>query len=268
MVLGALNKIDIPHANIPACEKDMDRMFDITNVTHLSAKTGQGVGELMTRIITEIPPPKVDTKAEFQGYLHDCTYGGGMAILTIFVRSGSLSHRNAIMTVGTNKQFQIREMGVFLPSLSPTPYLHSGQMGYVKIRVRSSEDIIIGDTICLPNCSVKPTITSVPQPKSSVFSGVFPDEGTDFGSLKLALEKLAQSDTSLSVSPSSHPSLGRGWTLGFLGTLHREVFAQRLQQEFGESVILTKPTIVYRAIMTSSKVGTDQIKKYCFLIGS
>ena len=190
-----------------------------------------------------------------------------MAILTIFVRSGSLSHRNTIFTVGTNKQFQIREMGVFLPSLSPTPYLHSGQMGYVKIRVRNADEIIIGDTICLPNCTVKPTITSVPQPKSSVFSGVFPDEGTDFGSLKLALEKLAQSDTSLSVSPSSHPSLGRGWTLGFLGTLHREVFAQRLQQEFGESVILTKPTIVYRAIMSSSKVGTDQTRKYCSLIG-
>ena len=257
VILGTLNKIDMPNAKVSSCKLEMSSMFDLeeTDITEISAKTGENVEQLIPKVIEQVPSPQGRLDSEFVAILHDCQYlsSPGSVILTVFVKEGTVNTRDSVCLLRSGKTFPVREMGVFLPGLQPTNSLSAGQMGYFILKVKGVEDVIIGDTICMPDSNVEP-LQTIPKPKPSIFSGVFPDEDTDFRSMKESLEKLVRYDTSVSMQLDSNQILGQGWNLGFLGTLHREVFAQRLYQEFGTSIIMTPPSITYRAFLRNNEI--------------
>ena len=256
-VIGAINKIDLPRADVETRKKEMRHMFDLdeTLITCLSAKTNENVGNILPQIIEHIPSPSGKPESEFVAVLHDCQHLStqGIVVLTILVKDGTVTSRDTVCMLRSGKTYPIREIGVFLPSLQPTHSLSAGQVGYLIMRVKDVADVIIGDTICMPSSSIKP-LETLPKPKPSIFCGVFPDEETEFGSMKESLVKLVQSDSSVFMETHSNETLGEGWKLGFLGGLHREVFGQRLLQEFGTSVIMTKPSITYRAHLKNGNV--------------
>ncbi|KAL5259738.1 hypothetical protein ACHWQZ_G009997 [Mnemiopsis leidyi] len=254
-VLGALNKIDMPNAKVGSCKMEMSKMFDLfdSQITEISAKTGENVEKLLPQVIELVPPPRGNPSADLVAILHDCQYlsSSGNVLLTVLIKEGTLNSRDSVCLLSSGKTFPVREIGVFQPEPLPTSNLSAGQLGYLILKVKDVEDVIIGDTICMPGSIVEP-LKTIPKPKPSIFSGVFPDENTDFRSMKESLEKLVRSDTSVSIEADSNQTLGQGWNLGFLGTLHREVFAQRLAQEFGTSIIMTKPSITYRAVLDNN----------------
>ena len=256
-VLGALNKIDMPNANVRTCKMEMSKIFDLvaSQITEISAKTGENVEKLLPQVIEVVPPPQGNPDAELVAILHDCQYlsSPGSVLLTVFIKEGTINSKDSICFLSSGKTFPVREMGIFQPEPLPTQNLSSGQLGYLILKVKDVGDVVIGDTICMPGSTVEP-VKTIPKPKPSIFSGVFPDEDTDFRSMKESLEKLVQSDTSVSMETDSNQNLGKGWNLGFLGTLHREVFEQRLAQEFGTSIIMTKPSITYRALLDNGKI--------------
>ena len=256
-VIGVINKIDSPKANVESCKQEMASMFDLDTpmITCLSAKTGENVESLLPQIIKHIPPPRGKPESEFVAILHDCQHlpTSGSVVLTILVKEGTVSLRDSVSLLRSGKTYSIREMGVFLPSPYCTASLSAGQVGYLNLRVKDVDDIIIGDTICMPHSTMQPVAT-LPKPKPTIFCGVFPDEQTQFSYMKESLLKLVQSDSSVFMESHSNETLGEGWKLGFLGSLHRDVFGQRLLQEFGTNVIMTKPSITYRAHLKNGRV--------------
>ena len=255
-VIGAVNKIDMPAARSEEVMSQMGELFDIEldHIVPISAKTGLNTEKLFPMIIDLLPPPKVETDAPFQALLHDCqVHNAREMMITAFIKSGVISPRDMIYFIQSGVEYEVKEVGVFLPNPTPTESLSAGQLGYLLINLKDISKVLIGDTICSPD-NIQPQLLSCDKTKPVIFAGFYPDDEGDFISLSSAIDKLTRSDTSVSLKPDSNYTLGKGWMLGFLGTLHMDVFSQRLEQDFSTGVIATSPSITYRAVMKDGTV--------------
>uniref|UniRef100_G3QH53 GTP binding elongation factor GUF1 n=1 Tax=Gorilla gorilla gorilla TaxID=9595 RepID=G3QH53_GORGO len=255
-VIPVINKIDLKNADPERVENQIEKVFDIPSdeCIKISAKLGTNVESVLQAIIERIPPPKVHRKNPLRALVFDSTfdqYRGVIANVALF--DGVVSKGDKIVSAHTQKTYEVNEVGVLNPNEQPTHKLYAGQVGYLIAGMKDVTEAQIGDTLCLHKQPMEP-LPGFKSAKPMVFAGMYPLDQSEYNNLKSAIEKLTLNDSSVTVHRDSSLALGAGWRLGFLGLLHMEVFNQRLEQEYNASVILTTPTVPYKAVLSSSKL--------------
>lgn len=248
-IIPVINKIDLASADIEKVKHEIEHIIgiDCKNAVCVSAKTGQGIKELIERIITQIPAPQIDNEAPTRALIYDSwfdNYLGALALVRIY--EGQISKNDEILVMSTEKKYNVQEL--FYPhplNLIKTQKLESGEIGVVVLGLKSTSDIQVGDTITLSKNKTKEAISGFEKAKAFVFAGIYPIETDKFEDLRDALDKLKLNDSSITYEPETSLALGFGFRVGFLGLLHMEVIKERLEREFGLDLIATAPTVTY-----------------------
>ncbi|XP_073439547.1 translation factor GUF1, mitochondrial isoform X2 [Dendrobates tinctorius] len=259
-IIPVINKIDLKNADPERVEKQIEKMFDIpaSDCIRISAKLGTNVETVLQEVVRRLPPPKIEKGSPLKALLFDSTFDHYRGVVaSIALCGGDVCKGNKIVSAHSGKCYEVNEVGILTPEEVPAEKLYAGQVGYLIAGMKDVQEAQIGDTLHLLKHPVEPLPGFKPA-KPMVFAGMFPVDQSEYSNLKSALEKLTLNDSSVSVSRDSSAALGAGWRLGFLGLLHMEVFNQRLEQEYNASVIMTSPTVPYKAVLSSPKL----IKEY------
>lgn len=253
-LVPVLNKIDLASAQTESVKNQIKEILGIDDEPALiSAKTGQGVKELLDMIAQHVPSPKGDINSEFQALLIDSwfdTYLG--VVLLVCVKNGSINPGDSFKFSTSQAQYKIEKVGYLTPKLVEAKTLITGDVGVIIANIRTVKDCIVGDTLLKPQSQLKPAAGFKPQ-RAVVFCGLFPPDTSLYQDMKDAIEKLALNDASLQIEPTHSPALGVGFRCGFLGLLHLEVIQQRLEQEFEISAIVTAPNVEYEVLQTNGE---------------
>jgi GTP-binding protein LepA len=252
-IIAVLNKIDLPAADPERCAAEIETVLGIPaeETLRVSAKTGQGVPELLDAICERIPAPKGDPRAPLQGLIFDSYYDqyrGVVSAVRIF--NGVLTSGEKLRFMQTGRVHEIEEVGVRLPVPSEVQGLGPGEVGYIIAGIKDVGEARSGETITDAARPAEKPLEGYLEPKPMVFCGLYPVEGDEFESLRDALEKLRLSDSSVSYLPESSAALGFGFRCGFLGLLHMDIVRERLEREFNLSLIATAPSVEYIARLT------------------
>ena len=255
-IIQVINKIDLPNAIIDECRRQLEDMLGLSGEDALliSAKTGAGVPELLEAIVSRIPSPQGNTDEPLKCLVFDSYYDPYRGVIPhIRLFSGSLHRGDKIMVKSTSKVFNVDEVGYFLPQLTPCQQLAAGEVGYVGATIREVGDIHVGDTIISPDFPETPAISGSRRSQPMVFCGIYPINSNDYGKLAMALEKFQLNDSSVAYEKESSAALGHGYRLGFMGMLHMEITLERLKREYGQELIATMPSVVYKVFTTSGE---------------
>ncbi|KAL1261652.1 hypothetical protein QQF64_006917 [Cirrhinus molitorella] len=255
-IIPVINKIDLKNADPERVEKQIEKVFDIPKeeCIRISAKLGTNVDQVLQEVVKRIPPPSARMGDPFKAFVFDSTfdhYRGVVANIALF--GGRVSRGDKIVSAHLRKSYEVNELGLLRPDEHPTETLYAGQVGYVIAGMKEVKEAQIGDTLYLQKQPVEPLPGFKPA-KAMVFAGMYPMDQSEYTALRSAVEKLTLNDSSVTVQRDSSLALGAGWRLGFLGLLHMEVFNQRLEQEYNASVIVTAPTVPYKAVLASAKL--------------
>ncbi len=251
-VIPVLNKIDLPSANPDKFAAEIAHILGGSpdDVLRVSAKTGQGVEDLLHAIVEQVPPPQGDADASPRAMIFDSVYDTYRGVVTyVRVFDGKLTHRDRIKMMSTGAVHEMLEVGVISPEPKKCDSIGVGEVGYLITGVKEVRQSRVGDTV---TSAVKPAtvpLSGYLHPKPMVFSGLYPIDGDDFSNLREALEKLQLNDAALQYEPESSGALGFGFRIGFLGLLHLEIVRERLEREFNLDLISTAPNVVYRVEM-------------------
>ncbi|MDT0181429.1 translation elongation factor 4 [Microbacterium sp. ARD31] len=247
-IIPVLNKIDLPAADPEKFALELAGLIggDPEDVLRVSGKTGQGVEELLDRIVRDIPAPVGDADAPARAMIFDSVYDSYRGVVT-YVRmvDGKLEPRERIQMMSTRATHELLEIGVSSPEPTPTRGLGVGEVGYLITGVKDVRQSKVGDTITNARRPASEALSGYTDPKPMVFSGIYPIDGSDYGDLREALDKLKLSDASLQYEPETSVALGFGFRCGFLGLLHLEIITERLSREFDLDLITTAPSVVY-----------------------
>ncbi|MDQ3963071.1 MAG: translation elongation factor 4 [Actinomycetota bacterium] len=247
-VIPVLNKIDLPAAQPEKYAAELAGLIgcDPDDVFRISAKTGEGVPELLEAIVAKVPPPSGDPNAPLKALVFDSTYDSYRGVIAyIRVVDGSLKSRLAIRFMVADLDAEADEIGVFSPDATPTDTLDTGEVGYLIAGIKDVSHAKVGETITAKDDPAPSPLPGYREPKPMVFAGIYPIEGDDFPLLRDALEKLKLNDAALVYEPESSGALGFGFRCGFLGLLHMEIVRERLEREFDLSLIATAPSVGY-----------------------
>lgn len=258
-ILPVINKIDLPQTNIDACLEQIESQLDLAvydlPILAVSAKVGLHCEKVLPALVEHIPPPPPSARTDlpFQASLVDCWFKEfrGVICLISMVR-GTLRPGDAIKSAACDRLFTVDEIGILQPTLVRTDYLHAGQIGYIRCGMKSTQDALIGDTFYEPTHAAPPNIKPPKKMKPIVYCGMFPSVREEFEQVMAAVDKLLLNDSSVAAEKIVSVALGPGWRLGFLGSLHMDVFRQRLQQEFAVNVLMTSPNVRYEVVYKGS----------------
>lgn len=256
-ILPVINKIDLPVADVDGVKTQIEEIIglDSSQAILASAKTGIGIDEILERILSDIPPPRLDSEETLKALVFDShydTYRGIMAYIRVM--SGEIRRKSEIKFMATGKIFEVIEVGIFSPQEKPVDVLRPGEVGYIVANIKNSSDIKIGDTITLLKKSAKTPLPGFKVVSPVVFAGIYPVDSSDFEALRDALSKLQLNDSALHVEQESSHALGFGFRCGFLGLLHLEIVFERLQREFDLDIITTSPSVIYKFTLTNGKI--------------
>ncbi|MCX5633598.1 MAG: translation elongation factor 4 [Phycisphaerae bacterium] len=255
-IIPVINKIDLPAAQPKVVAEEIEHILGINKneCFHISAKSGQGILELLEAIITFLPPPVVDLTKQTKALIFDSHYDEYRGVIC-YVRliSGRLNPGDKILMMGSNRSYQVSELGKFTPGMKKIDSLGAGEVGYVIANIRTLSDITIGDTITLAKEPAKKALPGYKKPLQMVFSDFYPGNNTDYTHLRAAFEKLSLNDASFTFVPQNSPALGFGFRCGFLGLLHMEIIQERLERENDIEVVQTAPTVTYEVVETSGE---------------
>ncbi|APF33280.1 translation elongation factor 4 [Microbacterium sp. NE2HP2] len=247
-IIPVLNKIDLPAADPEKYAAELANLIggDPEDVLRVSGKTGMGVEDLLDRIVDRIPAPVGDPEAPARAMIFDSVYDAYRGVVT-YVRmvDGKLEPRERIQMMSTRATHELLEIGVSSPEPIPTKGLGVGEVGYLITGVKDVRQSKVGDTITNHRKPASEALPGYTDPKPMVFSGIYPIDGSDYGDLREALDKLKLSDASLQYEPETSVALGFGFRCGFLGLLHLEIITERLSREFGLDLITTAPSVTY-----------------------
>ena len=258
-IIPVLNKIDLPAAQPDKYAAELAHVIGCSpdDVLRVSAKTGEGVEDLLNYLAAEIPPPVGDPAAPARALIFDSVYDTYRGVVTyVRVVDGQLSTRERVLMLSTRASHEMLEVGVISPEPRRADGLGVGEVGYLMTGVKNVRQSRVGDTV---TSAVHPAVTPLggyKDPKPMVFSGLYPMDGSDYPDLRDALDKLRLNDASLVYEPETSAALGFGFRCGFLGLLHLEIVRERLEREFGLDLISTAPNVVYRVMMED---GTEHI---------
>ncbi|GAA1091168.1 translation elongation factor 4 [Nocardiopsis metallicus] len=251
-IIPVLNKIDLPAAQPEKYAEEIAGIIgcEPSDVLRVSAKTGEGVEELLNEIVNQIPAPVGEADAPARAMIFDSVYDTYRGVVTyVRVIDGKLSPRERIQMMSTKASHEILEIGVSSPEPTKSQGLGVGEVGYVITGVKDVRQSKVGDTITTLNKPATEMLGGYQEPKPMVFSGLYPIEGTDYPVLRDALEKLQLNDAALAFEPETSAALGFGFRCGFLGLLHLEITRARLEREFNLDLISTAPNVIYRVDM-------------------
>ena len=253
-IIPVINKIDLPNAQVEEVVNQLVETLGFKKeVSKVSAKTGEGVEELLEKIIEQVPAPNEETKHPFKALIFDSYYDqfkGVVAYVRIF--DGKLETNEKIKFLGTNQDSNAESLGYFHPNLVESKGLKAGEIGWIATGMKIVENVRVGDTVTREGVDTNP-VPGYRETKPFVFAGIFPVDRDDFSKLKDALEKLKLNDAALTYEPENSPALGFGVRAGFLGLLHMEIVQERLEREFDLNLILTSPTVRYKIIKTEGE---------------
>ncbi len=257
-IIPVLNKADLPAAEPDRVKEQIEEVIglDATDALLISAKTGQGVDEVLEAIVTQLPPPAAgERSAPLKAMLVDSWYDAYLGVVVLVrVIDGVLKKGQAIRMMGTGAKYPVDRVGVLTPKLVVVPELGPGELGVITASIKEVADTRVGDTITEDK---RPTAEPLPGFKPAqpvVFCGLFPVDAADFEDLRSAIGKLRLNDASFSYEMETSAALGFGFRCGFLGLLHLEIIQERLSREFGLDLIATAPSVVYRMTLTDGTV--------------
>jgi len=256
-ILPIINKIDLQGAIIEEVKKQIEDVIglDTTNLVLASAKKNIGIDEILEKIITIFPPPKVDQEDTFKALVFDSHYDTYRGVMTyIRVLSGEIEKKSLIKMMATEKSYEVLEVGIFSPKEKPQDKLRAGEVGYLVANIKNPKDIKIGDTVTLLKKPAKNALSGFKLISPVVYAGIYPVDSTDFENLKDALVKLQLNDSALFVEQESSHALGFGFRCGFLGLLHLEITFERIQREYDIDIITTAPSVIYKVYLTNGDV--------------
>jgi GTP-binding protein LepA len=256
-IVAALNKIDLPAADPDRYAAEIEKVLGIPvgEILRMSAKTGEGVAELLDAVCERIPPPKGDPAAPLQGLIFDSYYDQYRGVVSaVRVVNGELSAGARLRFMQAGRTHEVEEIGVRTPANLAVAMLGPGEVGYLIAGIKDVREARSGETITDAGRQAPAPLEGYQDPKPMVFCGLYPVEGDDFADLRDALEKLRLNDASVSYEPETSGALGFGFRCGFLGLLHMDIVRERLEREFDLSLIATAPSVEYRAHLTDGSV--------------
>ena len=256
-IVAALNKIDLPAAEPDLYASEIEQILGIpaNEILRISAKTGEGVGELLDAVIERVPAPEGNADAPLQALIFDSHYDQYRGVVSsIRVVNGNLDSGDKLKFIQANAVHDAEEIGVRLPDSTPVKRLGPGEVGYLIAGIKDVGEARSGETVTTNSRGAEDPLDGYREPKPMVFSGLYPIDGDDFSTLRDALEKLRLNDSSFTYEPETSGALGFGFRCGFLGLLHMEIVRERLEREFGLSIIATAPSVEYLITRTNGEV--------------
>jgi GTP-binding protein LepA len=250
-LIPVLNKIDLPAAQPEKFAEELAGIIGCapSDVLRVSAKTGDGVADLLNAVVEQVPPPSGDPDAPARALIFDSVYDTYRGVVTyVRVMDGRLSNRERTLMLSTKAIHETLEVGVISPEPVPSEGLVAGEVGYLITGVKDVRQARVGDTVTTAAHPATQALAGYDHPRPMVFSGLFPVDGDDYPELRDALDKLRLNDASLVYEPETSSALGFGFRCGFLGLLHMEIVRERLEREFNLALISTAPNVVYRVV--------------------
>lgn len=251
-IVPVLNKTDMPASDVESVARQIEDIFaiDREECLNVSAKTGAGVQDVLEALVQRVPPPVSNYPDELRALVFDSeydTFRGGVIYVRMF--DGAIRRGDRIRLIGTAKDYEVKEVGIFNPKFQPVDILEAGDVGYFMANIKNASEIQIGDTV---TGTKNPTEHPLPGFKGfhpMVFTGLYPIDADDYEKLKYSLEKLSLNDSSFQYQTESSVALGFGFRCGFLGLLHMEIVQERLRREYDCDIIATYPGVVYRVTL-------------------
>jgi GTP-binding protein LepA len=255
-IVPVVNKIDLPQADPAAAAGEVAQLVGGSpdRVLRISAKTGEGVEEVLDAVVERISPPQGDPDAPPRALVFDSSYDQYRGVVA-FIRmlDGRFSTRQRLWAMAAGTRFEAEELGFFSPYRSPTPTLEAGEVGYVVTGLKDVSRLRVGDTLTAQESPAADPLPGYKEVKPTVFAGLFPTDSDDYPALRDALEKLKLNDASLFYEPETSQALGFGFRCGFLGLLHMEIVRERLEREFDLDLLVTAPNVAYRVLTAAGE---------------
>ncbi|HVT75459.1 MAG TPA: translation elongation factor 4 [Acidimicrobiales bacterium] len=249
-IVAALNKIDLPAADPDRYAAEIEQVLGIPadEILHISAKTGEGVRELLDAVIERVPAPTGDQDAPLQALVFDSYYDQYRGVVSaVRVLNGQMNNGSRLRFMQTGGVHDIEEIGLKTPDMTPVASIGTGEVGYLIAGIKNLAEARSGETITEQARPASEPLSGYQEPKPMVFCGLFPIDGDEFEDLRESLEKLRLNDASFTYEPETSGALGFGFRCGFLGLLHMEIVRERLEREFNLSLIATAPSVAYKA---------------------
>lgn len=250
-IIPVINKIDLPQAKVEEVIKELVNLLKIdeSEILKVSAKTGENVEQVLKAVIEKISAPKKESlEKPFRALIFDSDYDSFKGVIAfIRVVDGQIESNQKIKLLATNTSAEIKELGYFNPGRSPQNKLCAGEIGYIATGIKEPGKVHAGDTIIKAGVAASP-LPGYQEPRPMVFASFYPENPDDFVLLKDALAKLKLNDPALTFEPETKEALGRGFMVGFLGTLHVEIVAERLRREFNLNLVISTPSVVFKVI--------------------
>ena len=259
-VIPVINKIDLPSADPDSVILELENLgFNESEIVKCSAKTGEGVRELLSKVIEYIPEPSININNKLRALIFDSYFDSYRGVITsIRVVDGSIRVGDKFKMMATNAVYEVLGLSKHNPKEISVEVLDSGEVGTIYASIKSIEDVLVGDTVTLDNNPAEEALPGYKAMKPMVYSGIYPLDAKQFEDLREALNKMKLNDAALVFEPETSKALGFGFRVGFLGLLHMEVIEERIEREFGINLIATSPSVVYQVKLTDkSEVMID-----------
>jgi len=258
-IIPIVNKIDLPNADLEGVLAQIEEAIGLNTEEAIltSAKTGEGVGEVLEAIVRRIPPPRPSPNSTTRALIFDSSYDNFRGVIT-YLRSfeGEIVLGERVRFMKSGRDYEVSELGCFTPKMTPLDKLCAGEVGYLIASIKDISTVKVGDTV---TCAIRPAAEPLPgyrESKPFVFSGLYPSTAEEFETLATAVDKVKLNDASFAAERESSDALGFGFRCGFLGMLHMEIIQERLEREYGLDLVLTCPNVSYRVTLKNGEVMT------------
>ncbi len=249
MILPVINKIDLPSSDVPNAEKEIEEKLGLStsDISLVSAKTGQGVPEMLERVVELVPAPEGEVDSPLKALIFDSYYDSYRGVVVLLrVKEGAVHIGDEILLMQSGKKYTVTELGIRTPKDLPVNELDAGEVGYLCATIKDIKDVFPGETVTLATNPAEKPLPGYRKINPMVYCGLYPVDSQKYNDLKEALAKLSLNDSSLTYEPESSEALGFGFRVGFLGLLHMDVIQERLEREYNLNLILTAPSVKYR----------------------
>ncbi len=256
-IIPVVNKVDLASADVPGAVSELVEVLgcEPEEVMLASAKSGQGVPEILDEVVKRVPPPAGDEAAPLKALIFDSFYDSYRGVVAfIRVVDGSIRKGQRVRFMSGGNTADVEEVGIFTPDMLSTDALLAGQVGYVITGIKRVDMIKMGDTLTDQHHPAEKPLEGYREPKAMVFAGLYPIDAADYDDLRNALEKLKLNDASFTFEPETSKAMGFGFRCGFLGLLHMEIVRERLEREYGLSLVSTAPNVVYEVALSDGTV--------------
>ena len=256
-VVPVLNKIDLPSADPQRVKQEIEEIIglDAEDAVLVSAKTGEGIQDVLEELITRIPPPQGDADAPLKVLIVDSWFDNYVGVVSLVrIVDGRLSRRDKIRVMSTGRNFQVEKLGKFTPKPVERQMLQAGDVGFLVAGIKDIDGAPVGDTLTLVNVPAETPLPGFKMVQPNVFAGLYPVSSDDYENLRDALQKLRLNDAALHYEPETSEALGFGFRCGFLGMLHMEIVQERLEREYDLDLITTAPTVIYEVLDSGGNI--------------